>query len=113
MRRMRARDEVQPVARARRSAFAAAFLSFLFPGLGHAYLGRWLRALAWAALPILAIAAGAGLIVSAPDRTEFLVGLVTDDTSVTAVFGVILIDLLYRLAAVIDAYRLGRDPTVG
>ena len=62
--------DVQPVVRARRSAFAAAFLSFLYPGLGHAYLGRWLRALAWAVLPTLAIAAGAGLILSAPDKTD-------------------------------------------
>ena len=29
-----------------RSAFAAAFLSLLFPGLGHAYAGAWQRALA-------------------------------------------------------------------
>ena len=47
--------------RPRRSAFAAAFLSFIFPGLGHAYLGRWLRALLWAALPILGLAALGGL----------------------------------------------------
>ena len=37
-----------------RSAFAAAFLSLLFPGLGHAYAGAYTRALAFAALPLLA-----------------------------------------------------------
>jgi LCP family protein required for cell wall assembly len=103
----------RPTTRARRSAFAAAFLSFLFPGLGHAYLGRWLRALAWAALPILAIAAIAGLVVNSADRYEFLVGLVTDDTAVTVVLAGIVVDLLYRLASLLDAYRLARDPAVG
>ncbi len=39
-----------------RSAFAAAFLSLIFPGLGHAYAGAWARALAFAALPLLLIA---------------------------------------------------------
>ena len=42
--------------RPRRSAFAAAFLSFIFPGLGHAYLRRWLRAIMWAALPVIGLA---------------------------------------------------------
>ena len=104
--------DVQPVVRARRSAFAAAFLSLLYPGLGHAYLGRWLRALAWAILPTLAIAGGAGLILSAPDRTELFAPLL-DPAMSTAVYGVIVIDLLYRLAAVFDAYRLARDSRVG
>ena len=31
----------------------------------------------------------------------------------TAVYGAIVVDLLYRLAAVIDAFRLARDPSVG
>ena len=50
--------------RPRRSAFAAAFLSFIFPGLGHAYLRRWLRALLWAALPLIGIAALANMAVA-------------------------------------------------
>ncbi|CAN5763701.1 hypothetical protein BH23CHL8_BH23CHL8_30760 [soil metagenome] len=96
-----------------RSAFAAAFLSFLFPGLGHLYLGRWQRALAWAALPILAIFGIAGLVASSPDRTEFLVSLVTDPTSFTVVLAGIALDLVYRLAALLHAYRLARDPSIG
>jgi LCP family protein required for cell wall assembly len=103
---------VQPVVRARKSAFAAAFLSFLYPGLGHAYLGRWLRALAWAVLPTLAILAGAGLVLSSPDKTDLLAPLL-DPAMSTAVYGAIVIDLLYRLAAVIDAYRLAQDRSVG
>jgi LCP family protein required for cell wall assembly len=104
--------DARPVVRPRRSAFAAAFLSFLYPGLGHAYLGRWLRALLWAILPTLAIVVGAGLILSAPDKTE-LVAPLLDPAMSTMVYGAILVDLLYRLAAVFDAYRLARDPSVG
>jgi polyisoprenyl-teichoic acid--peptidoglycan teichoic acid transferase len=99
--------------RSRPSAFAAAFLSLLLPGLGHAYLGYGVRALAWAALPVLALAAIAGIVLSAPDRTAFAVGLVTDETAFRVVLGLIVLDLLYRLAAVLDAYRLGRDRRVG
>ena len=97
--------------RPRRSAFAAAFLSFIFPGLGHAYVGRWLRALAWAALPIIGIAAGLGLGLSG-GRTE-LVELVTDPDFLNAALAFIVVDFFYRLLAMLDAYRLGRDPTVG
>jgi hypothetical protein len=44
----RAQEDPRPTAR---SSFAAAFLSFLFPGLGQAYAGAWERALAFAAIP--------------------------------------------------------------
>ena len=47
-----------------RSAFAAAFLSLIFPGLGHAYAGAWARALAFAALPLLLIALAGGIFIS-------------------------------------------------
>ena len=47
-----------------RSPFAAAFLSLLFPGLGHLYAGAPSRALGFAAAPILVIALLAlGLVV--------------------------------------------------
>ncbi|MFV2064009.1 MAG: LCP family protein [Chloroflexota bacterium] len=101
------RSRTRPV----RSAFAAAFLSFLFPGLGHAYLGRWLRAVMWATLPILAIAAAAGLLVG-PNRTDVLSSLIDPDV-LLATLGILIIDLLYRLAALIDAWRLARAPSVG
>ena len=104
--------DARPVVRRRRSAFAAAFLSLLYPGLGHAYLGRWMRALLWGIIPTLAIAAGLGIILSAEDRTDLFAPLL-DPAMSTAIYGVILVDLLYRLAAVFDAYRLARDPRVG
>lgn len=97
--------------RPRRSAFAAAFLSFLFPGLGHLYLGRWLRALLWAALPILALAALGGLMVS-PERSDY-VALLADPDVLLGALVLIVIDLFYRLFALLDAYRLASDPTVG
>src|SRR5215207_6345777 len=43
-----------------RSPFAAAFLSLLFPGLGHAYLGAYRRGLGFTAPPLLAAALVAG-----------------------------------------------------
>ena len=46
-----------------RSPFAAAFLSLLFPGLGHAYLGAYRRALGFAAPLVLVIALAAGFAV--------------------------------------------------
>ena len=104
---MTSRTRAQP----RRSAFAAGFLSFVFPGLGHAYLGHWLRAVAWAVLPVLAIAAGAGVMLG-PNRTDILANLVDPDVLLAAL-GVVLLDLLYRLAAVVDAWRLARQPGVG
>jgi LCP family protein required for cell wall assembly len=97
--------------RPRRSAFAAAFLSFVFPGLGHAYLGRWLRAVLWAALPIVGLAAGIGRVVSG-NRDE-LIELVADPDFLNFLLLFLAFDLLYRLVAVLDAYRLALDRSVG
>ena len=44
-------SQSQEPAPRRRSAFVAAFLSLLFPGLGHAYAGAFTRALGFAAAP--------------------------------------------------------------
>ncbi len=97
--------------RPRRSAFAAAFLSALFPGLGHAYLGRWLRALLWAALPILGIAAMAGLAASS--STTDLVEIFADPDVLNGMLVFLVIDVIYRVLAAWDAWRLARDPGVG
>ena len=87
-----------------RSPFAAAFLSLIFPGLGHAYAGAFTRALAFAAFPILAIALGAGLLLRM-DRIALL-GLVLNPFILSSVFVVNLIALVYRIVAVVDAYRV-------
>lgn len=92
----------------RKSAFAAAVFSFLFPGLGQAYLGLWSRALAWAALPILTIALFAGMIANQASL-EWLEGLALNADALLFVLVFLIIDLLYRLACVLDAYRLARS----
>ena len=87
-----------------RSPFAAAFLSLVFPGLGHLYAGAPGRALAFAAAPVLGIALLAGIVLRL-DRIE-LVGLVLNPFLLSSVFAVNLIALLYRLVAIVDAYRV-------
>lgn len=95
------RKDARPRAR---SPFAAAFLSLLFPGLGHAYAGAGTRALGFAAAPILFIALLAGLVLRM-DRIE-LVGLVFNPLLLNSIFVVNGILLLYRVIATIDAYRV-------
>ena len=55
-----AMNRPQEPRRRARSAFAAAFLSLLFPGLGHAYAGAWHRALGFAARAVPPPRPGAG-----------------------------------------------------
>jgi LCP family protein required for cell wall assembly len=87
-----------------RSPFAAAFLSLLFPGLGHLYLGAPARALAFAAAPVLVVALMAGVLLRM-DRLE-LVALLFSPFLLTSIFILNLVALLYRLVAIIDAYRV-------
>ncbi len=87
-----------------RSPFAAAFLSLIFPGLGQLYAGAPMRALAFAAGPILAIALAAGTVIRV-DRIALL-GFLIDPTVLDAVFVINLGILVYRLVAIIDAYRV-------
>ncbi|HET9435613.1 MAG TPA: LCP family protein [Candidatus Limnocylindrales bacterium] len=90
----------------RRSAFVAAFLSLLFPGLGHAYLGAHRRALGFAAPPILLGALIAGILV----RLDVfdLAGLAVQTWFIATVFVGNLIALAYRGAAIVDAWRIAR-----
>jgi LCP family protein required for cell wall assembly len=92
-------QETRPRAR---SPFTAAFLSLLFPGLGHLYAGATSRALGFAALPILLLALTAGLVVRM-DRLELLGAFVS---LVGAIFVFNLLALAYRLVAIVDAYRV-------
>ncbi|HEY7589609.1 MAG TPA: LCP family protein [Candidatus Limnocylindrales bacterium] len=88
----------------RRSPFVAAFLSLLFPGLGHAYAGANQRALAFAALPILLLALAAGVVARVELRT-LAVNLLLPGV-LQGVFVANLIALVYRLVAIIDAWRV-------
>ena len=63
-----------------------------------------MRALAFAAAPILLIALGSGLFLRM-DRTD-LIGLVFDIFFLQSVFVVNLIVLVYRIVAIVDAYRV-------
>lgn len=94
-----------------RSAFTAAFLSLLLPGLGHAYLRRWLRAALWMALPIASLVVGAGFVASTGAKET--AALLIDPDVLTSTLLLITFDAIYRLAAVLDAWRLARDPLVG
>jgi LCP family protein required for cell wall assembly len=87
-----------------RSPFAAAFLSLLFPGLGHLYAGAPARALGFAAAPVLLVALVAGVLLRM-DRLE-LVALLFSPFLLTSIFILNLVALLYRLVAIIDAYRV-------
>jgi LCP family protein required for cell wall assembly len=91
------------VARPRaRSPFAAAFLSLLFPGLGHAYVGAHQRALAFAAPPLLILSLTAGLALRM-NRGE-LFGLLLSNLIPILVLNVVV--LVYRIIATVDAWRV-------
>ena len=86
-----------------RSAFTAAFLSLVFPGLGHAYAGAWYRALGFAAAPFLLLALMLGVV--ATYRLE-LVGVVLQPAVLVSILVGNVAALLYRIVAAVDAYRV-------
>lgn len=89
-----------------RSPFAAAFLSLLFPGLGHAYLGAYRRGLGFAAPPLLlgALIAGFAVRLSPTD----LAGLAIQQWFLITVFVGNLVALVYRGYAILDAWSIAR-----
>ena len=93
-------------ARRTRSAFAAAFLSFVFPGLGQAYAGAVARGLAFAALPFLLIALTAGIVLRASRLS--IAGFLLQQPVLIGLFIVNVLLLVYRLAAVFDAWQVAR-----
>ena len=87
-----------------RSPFVAAFLSLLFPGLGHAYAGALHRALAFAAAPVLLLALLAGVVLRV-DLAQ-LGGFAILPGVLPAVFLLNIVALVYRLVAMVDAWRV-------
>jgi LCP family protein required for cell wall assembly len=87
-----------------RSPFTAAFLSLLFPGLGHLYAGAPNRALAFATAPVLLVALLAGIVLRLGQNE--LVGLVLNPLLLSSVFAFNVVALLYRLVSIVDAYRV-------
>ena len=89
-----------------RSPFAAAFLSLLFPGLGHAYLGAVRRGLGIAAPPLLLGALVAGFLVRM-DEIQ-LAGLAVQTWFLIGLFIVNLVVFVYRAWAIVDAWLIAR-----
>ncbi len=89
-----------------RSAFTAAFLSLLFPGLGQAYLGAYRRAIGWAAPPLLLGSLAAGFAVRM-DPIE-LAGIALQTWFLGGVFALNLVLLAYRGASIFDAWLIAR-----
>lgn len=98
---MQRAQEARPRAR---SPFVAAFLSLLFPGLGHAYTGAYQRALGFAAPPILLGALVAGVVMRLDG--PHLVELILTPWVLPGVFVLNLVALVYRLVAIVDSYRV-------
>ena len=87
-----------------KSPFVAAFLSLLFPGLGHAYAGAYQRALGFAAPPILVAALLAGVVLRMDGA--HLIGFLLTTGVLPGIFVFNLLLLVYRLVAIVDAYRV-------
>jgi LCP family protein required for cell wall assembly len=94
----------QETRRRARSPFVAAVLSLIFPGLGHAYAGAYQRALGFAAAPIFLVALLAGVVLRASQAD--LLGLLLAPWLLPSVFVFNILALLYRVAAIVDAYRV-------
>src|SRR4051794_34133552 len=86
-----------------KSPTLAAFLSFVFPGLGQIYAGQLKKGLIWT-VPMFLVILGAGWIL----LRGGLVGLVTNSQSQLALLVFNVAFFLYHLAAMIDAYDVAR-----
>jgi LCP family protein required for cell wall assembly len=95
-------QEARPRAR---SAFTAAFLSLLFPGLGHAYARAWYRAVAFAAAPFLLLALLAGATISY--NIEIL-GVALQPPVLVGILVGNIVAYVYRIVAAVDSYRVIR-----
>lgn len=90
----------------KRSGLIAAFLSALVPGLGQGYLGRWKRALLFAA-PIL-VGGVAGLVILDLPTLDLL-GYAVQPTVLRTVLLVNLFVVVWRVVAITDAFAAAGD----
>lgn len=88
-----------------RSTGIAALLSFLLPGLGHAYLGYRRQALVFA-LPALIVAVAVGLLATA-GIDAVLASVISPSGSMTALI-LILLTGGWRIVAMLDAVAIAR-----
>lgn len=89
----------------RETPVTTAFLSFLWPGLGHAYVRQPRRALLFAVPPALLLAGLAGIALI--DPLAFALGLL-GPVFAALIIGLIVIHGAWRVAAILDAWRLTR-----
>ena len=87
----------------------AAALALLYPGLGHAYLREWLRALAWFGL-MFATTALALPPSAVPDSGGLSLDAVMNASRALPMEASVAIFVLFALNTV-DAYRLARQGT--
>jgi len=91
----------------RHSAVIAAILSFLWPGLGQAWVGARRRALLFAIPMLLLLAAGVLWLLTGTGRGLVYTSLLIIQPGVLlALLGLNVVLLAYRLVAIVDAYRL-------
>ena len=88
-----------------KSAVVAALLSFIFPGLGHLYLGRRRQALVFA-LPAILVAVAIGL-EALRGVDSILANLITPSGSLTVLILLILAGG-WRVVAIVDAVLIAR-----
>jgi LCP family protein required for cell wall assembly len=91
---------------ASRSSATAAFLSFLWPGLGHWYVGRRRGAILFAAPAVLAALA---LLSQALGGIEQVAALLLVPTTALTVMILIILLGVWRLIALVDAAAAPRD----
>jgi LCP family protein required for cell wall assembly len=97
-------------ARAPKSPSLAALLSFVWPGLGHAYVGRPRLALLFAVPMLAAIAA---LAYNAMDGIKVLAARFVDPRFAFLAFATVVVLGVWRLIALVDAYRQGDTRLIG
>jgi polyisoprenyl-teichoic acid--peptidoglycan teichoic acid transferase len=90
----------------RHSAVLAAFLSFVWPGLGQGWVGAWRRALLFA-IPIAVLVVIGVLVVSAQGKARSL-GLFLQPQVILGLLALNVGILAYRLVAIVDAYYTSR-----
>lgn len=90
------------------SPSTATFLSFLWPGLGNAYVRQRRRAFLFALPPLLLLIGTAVLI--AQDPTTFALSLLAPSFALV-VIGAIAVHGLWRVLAILDAWRMTRAGT--
>ena len=89
----------------RRSAALAAFLSFVIPGLGQIWVGAVARGVLLI-VPIVILVVGLAGFVTGLGSARFL-GVALQPGVLLTILALDTLVLIYRLVAIVDAYRLG------